>query len=137
MAVIAVTTERRAGETRVAAVPETVKKLIAAGFSVVVESGAGTAAMAHVDRWAGCDPGPVAPALSSGAGFVVVDEVDGRWEARLVDVTAPPDRAVCPVGLPSDDPPEPGVCRTSPAPLRPCPRPAGGPSPARTASQPP
>ncbi|WP_421933152.1 Re/Si-specific NAD(P)(+) transhydrogenase subunit alpha [Phenylobacterium sp.] len=44
MAVIAVTTERRAGETRVAAVPETVKKLIAAGFSVVVESGAGTAA---------------------------------------------------------------------------------------------
>ena len=44
MAVIAVTTERRAGETRVAAVPETVKKLIAAGFSVVVECGAGTAA---------------------------------------------------------------------------------------------
>ncbi|HQT53266.1 MAG TPA: Re/Si-specific NAD(P)(+) transhydrogenase subunit alpha [Phenylobacterium sp.] len=44
MAVVAVTTERRAGETRVAAVPETVKKLIAAGFSVVVESGAGTAA---------------------------------------------------------------------------------------------
>ncbi|HEX3365383.1 Re/Si-specific NAD(P)(+) transhydrogenase subunit alpha [Phenylobacterium sp.] len=44
MAVIAVTRERRAGETRVAAVPETVKKLIAAGFSVVVEAGAGTAA---------------------------------------------------------------------------------------------
>ena len=44
MAVIAVTKERRAGETRVAAVPETVKKLIAAGFSVVVEAGAGDAA---------------------------------------------------------------------------------------------
>ena len=44
MAVIAVTKERRAGETRVAAVPETVKKLIASGFSVVVEAGAGTAA---------------------------------------------------------------------------------------------
>jgi NAD(P) transhydrogenase subunit alpha len=44
MAVIAVTRERRAGETRVAAVPETVKKLIAAGFSVVVEAGAGLAA---------------------------------------------------------------------------------------------
>jgi NAD(P) transhydrogenase subunit alpha len=44
MAVIAVTKERRAGETRVAAVPETVKKLIAAGFSVTVETGAGTAA---------------------------------------------------------------------------------------------
>ena len=41
MAVIAVTKERRAGETRVAATPETVKKLIAAGFSVVVEAGAG------------------------------------------------------------------------------------------------
>jgi len=44
MAVIAVTRERHAGETRVAAVPETVKKLIAAGFSVVVEAGAGAAA---------------------------------------------------------------------------------------------
>ncbi|MGZ6020554.1 MAG: Re/Si-specific NAD(P)(+) transhydrogenase subunit alpha [Phenylobacterium sp.] len=44
MAVIAVTKERRAGETRVAAVPETVKKLIAAGFSVIVEAGAGLAA---------------------------------------------------------------------------------------------
>ncbi|HEX4712863.1 Re/Si-specific NAD(P)(+) transhydrogenase subunit alpha [Phenylobacterium sp.] len=44
MAVIAVTRERRAGETRVAAVPETVKKLIASGFSVVVEAGAGIAA---------------------------------------------------------------------------------------------
>jgi NAD(P) transhydrogenase subunit alpha len=44
MAVIAVTRERRAGETRVAATPETVKKLIAAGFSVTVESGAGLAA---------------------------------------------------------------------------------------------
>jgi proton-translocating NAD(P)+ transhydrogenase subunit alpha len=43
MAVIAVTKERRAGETRVAAVPETVKKLIAQGFSVVVEAGAGVA----------------------------------------------------------------------------------------------
>ena len=44
MALIAVTRERRAGETRVAAVPETVKKLIAAGFTVTVEAGAGTAA---------------------------------------------------------------------------------------------
>jgi NAD(P) transhydrogenase subunit alpha len=44
MAVIAVTRERRAGETRVAAVPETVKKLIAQGFSVMVEARAGSAA---------------------------------------------------------------------------------------------
>jgi NAD(P) transhydrogenase subunit alpha len=44
MSVIAVTKERRAGETRVAAVPETVKKLIGAGFSVVIEAGAGAGA---------------------------------------------------------------------------------------------
>ena len=44
MALIAVTKERRAGETRVAATPETVKKLIAAGFSVTVETGAGAGA---------------------------------------------------------------------------------------------
>src|SRR5579859_3221257 len=44
MAVIAVTRERRAGETRVAAVPETVKKLIASGFSVIIEAAAGEAA---------------------------------------------------------------------------------------------
>ncbi|PZQ62455.1 MAG: Re/Si-specific NAD(P)(+) transhydrogenase subunit alpha [Phenylobacterium zucineum] len=44
MPVIAVTKERRAGETRVAATPETVKKLIAAGYSVVVEAGAGAGA---------------------------------------------------------------------------------------------
>ena len=41
---IAVTRERRQGETRVAATPATVKKLCGAGFSVVVEAGAGAAA---------------------------------------------------------------------------------------------
>jgi NAD(P) transhydrogenase subunit alpha len=45
---IAVTKERRAGETRVAATPESVKKLIALGAQVVVETGAGTAA-AYID----------------------------------------------------------------------------------------
>ena len=44
MPVIAVTKERRAEETRVAATPESVKKLIVAGFSVTVEAGAGAAA---------------------------------------------------------------------------------------------
>jgi NAD(P) transhydrogenase subunit alpha len=44
MALIAVTKERRVGESRVAATPETVKKLIAAGFAVTVETGAGSAA---------------------------------------------------------------------------------------------
>jgi NAD(P) transhydrogenase subunit alpha len=41
---VAVTQERHADETRVAATPETVKKLIAAGFSVVIEAGAGASA---------------------------------------------------------------------------------------------
>ncbi|MEW5683746.1 MAG: Re/Si-specific NAD(P)(+) transhydrogenase subunit alpha [Pseudomonadota bacterium] len=44
MPVIAVTKERRAGETRVAATPETVKKFIAAGYSVVIEAGSGAGA---------------------------------------------------------------------------------------------
>jgi NAD(P) transhydrogenase subunit alpha len=44
MAVIAVIKERRAGETRVAAVPETVRKLIALGAEVVIEAGAGRSA---------------------------------------------------------------------------------------------
>jgi H+-translocating NAD(P) transhydrogenase subunit alpha len=44
MATIAITKERRASETRVAATPETVKKLIAQGFAVTVEAGAGATA---------------------------------------------------------------------------------------------
>ncbi|HEY5412093.1 MAG TPA: Re/Si-specific NAD(P)(+) transhydrogenase subunit alpha [Caulobacteraceae bacterium] len=44
MARIAVTRERRDDETRVAATPETVKKLSALGFSVIVETGAGVGA---------------------------------------------------------------------------------------------
>jgi NAD(P) transhydrogenase subunit alpha len=41
MAIAAVTKERRAAETRVALTPDAVKKLIAQGFSVIVEAGAG------------------------------------------------------------------------------------------------
>ena len=40
-ATIAVVKERRTGETRVAATPESVKKLLGLGFAVVVETGAG------------------------------------------------------------------------------------------------
>ena len=42
--IIAIPKERRAGETRVAATPETVKKLKGLGLDVVVESGAGAGA---------------------------------------------------------------------------------------------
>ncbi len=41
---LAVLKERRAGEARVAATPDTVKKLIGLGLSVAVEAGAGVAA---------------------------------------------------------------------------------------------
>ncbi len=44
MPVLAVTKERRAGETRVAVTPDAAKKLIALGFDVVIEAGAGLAA---------------------------------------------------------------------------------------------
>jgi len=43
-ATVAIVTERRAGETRVAATPDSVKKLIGLGLTCVVEAGAGSAA---------------------------------------------------------------------------------------------
>ena len=49
---VAVTQERHAGETRVAATPETVKKLIASGCEVVIESGAGLKAAYPDDQYA-------------------------------------------------------------------------------------
>jgi NAD(P) transhydrogenase subunit alpha len=49
---VAVTQERHAGETRVAATPETVKKLIASGCEVAVESGAGLKAAYPDDQYA-------------------------------------------------------------------------------------
>ncbi|HEX3486326.1 MAG TPA: NAD(P)(+) transhydrogenase (Re/Si-specific) subunit alpha, partial [Micropepsaceae bacterium] len=42
--IVAVPKERRGGETRVAATPETVKKLKGLGLDIVVEAGAGEAA---------------------------------------------------------------------------------------------
>ncbi|HEV2365110.1 MAG TPA: Re/Si-specific NAD(P)(+) transhydrogenase subunit alpha [Caulobacteraceae bacterium] len=44
MAILAVTRERRAGETRVAATPESARKLAGLGLTVRIESGAGEAA---------------------------------------------------------------------------------------------
>ena len=41
---LAVTTETRPGERRVALVPEVVKKLVGTGWEVCVQSGAGTEA---------------------------------------------------------------------------------------------
>jgi NAD(P) transhydrogenase subunit alpha len=48
---LAIPKERRPNELRVAATPDTVKKLIALGFDVVVESGAGTASSITDDAY--------------------------------------------------------------------------------------
>jgi H+-translocating NAD(P) transhydrogenase subunit alpha len=63
---IAVLKERRAGEMRVAATPESVKKLIGLGHTVAVEAGAGVAAGVRDEdyRAAGATVGSAAEALS-------------------------------------------------------------------------
>jgi NAD(P) transhydrogenase subunit alpha len=69
---LAVLKERRAGETRVAATPETVKKLIQLGLTVVVEAGAGAgASIGDADYTAaGAEIGQGAQAVLTGAGVV-------------------------------------------------------------------
>ena len=63
---IGIPTESRPGETRVAATPETVKKLVAQGHSVLVQSGAGVKASAVDDAYAAAGAGIVdAPAAFS------------------------------------------------------------------------
>ncbi len=64
---IGIPAETRQGETRVAATPETIKKLIAAGHKVVVQSGAGVPASLPDDAFAavGAEIGSAADALGS------------------------------------------------------------------------
>ncbi len=71
---LAVLKERRAGETRVAATPETVKKLLGLGLtSVAVEAGAGLASgiTDAAYREAGAEIAPDAAAALAGAGIVL------------------------------------------------------------------
>ncbi|MEY3899376.1 MAG: hypothetical protein RI962_531, partial [Pseudomonadota bacterium] len=62
---IGIPAETRQGETRVAATPETIKKLIAAGHKVVVQSGAGVPASLPDDAFAavGAEIGAAADAF--------------------------------------------------------------------------
>jgi NAD(P) transhydrogenase subunit alpha len=80
---IAVTRERRQGETRVAAVPETVKKLVGSGFAVAVEAGAGAgASFADEDyRAAGAEIAPTLEAALKGADILF--KVRGPSEEEL------------------------------------------------------
>jgi NAD(P) transhydrogenase subunit alpha len=69
---IAVVAETAAGERRVSAIPETVKKLVALGAQVAVEAGAGVAASVGDDAFqaAGATIGDRA-ATVAGAGIVL------------------------------------------------------------------
>ncbi|WP_232496350.1 NAD(P) transhydrogenase subunit alpha [Novosphingobium kaempferiae] len=84
---IAVLRERDPGETRVSATPETVRKFIALGASVAVESGAGLAAsISDGDyRGAGAEVGPVETVL---AGAQIVFGVQGP-DVALLGAVAP------------------------------------------------
>jgi NAD(P) transhydrogenase subunit alpha len=65
---IAVLKERRDGETRVAATPETVKKLVAGGHAVAVEAGAGAGAAIPDDQFAAAGATIAADAAQALAG---------------------------------------------------------------------
>src|SRR3954453_6547007 len=67
---IGVPRETRARETRVAATPTTVSKLLALGYEVVVEAGAGTAASFLDDAYA--------------AAGATVGTADDAWQADVV-----------------------------------------------------
>jgi NAD(P) transhydrogenase subunit alpha len=76
-ATIAVTRERRAGETRVAATPDTVKKLSALGYRVVVEAGAGVSAAVPDAEYASAGAEVVPTAAAALADGDVVLKVRG------------------------------------------------------------
>jgi NAD(P) transhydrogenase subunit alpha len=83
---LAVLKERRPAETRVAATPDTVKKLIGLGLTVAVESGAG--AMASISdaefAAAGAEIAPDAASVLSGAGTVFAVQTPGVEERALI-----------------------------------------------------
>jgi len=88
---IAIPKEIVDGERRVAAVPETCKKLIKAGFEVAVEAGAGTASSIPDQEFlsAGAVISDNAVALLAGADFVLkvqhpVHHPSGRHEAEML-----------------------------------------------------
>ncbi len=83
---LAIIKERRAGEARVAATPDTVKKLVALGLTVAVEAGAGlSAALADEDfRAAGAEIAPDAVAALRGAGIVFAVQAPEPAELALV-----------------------------------------------------
>jgi NAD(P) transhydrogenase subunit alpha len=83
---LAVLKERRDAETRVAATPDTIKKLIGLGLTVAVEAGAGaTASISDADfAAAGAEIAPDAAAALSGAGIVFAVQTPNPEERALI-----------------------------------------------------
>src|SRR5689334_25346357 len=83
---LAVLKERRASETRVAAVPETVKKLIGLGLSVAIETGAGLTASITDQEYAaaGAEIAPDAASALNGAGVVFAVRLPEPQERALI-----------------------------------------------------
>lgn len=81
--IIAVPTETRVGETRVAVIPEIAKRLVDQGWDVVVQSGAGTAAKFSDEAFkeAGARIAPDASATISGANMIVKVNAPDATEA--------------------------------------------------------
>ncbi len=83
---LAVLKERRASETRVAAVPDTVKRLIALGLTVAVAAGAGAGASIPDAEFtaAGAELAPDAAAALAGAGIVFAVQVPLPEQLALI-----------------------------------------------------
>ena len=83
---LAVVTERRAHETRIAVTADTVKRLIALGLSVAVEAGAGAAASLPDGELAaaGAEIAPDAAAALAGAGVVFAAQMPDAATRALI-----------------------------------------------------
>jgi NAD(P) transhydrogenase subunit alpha len=83
---LAVLKERRLAETRVAATPDTVKKLIGLGLTVAVESGAGgTASISDAEfAAAGAEIAPDAASALAGAGVVFAVQTPDAEQRALI-----------------------------------------------------
>ena len=87
LAVLAVTKERR-GESRVAATPETVRKLTGLGFSVVIESGSGVLASYGDADYAAAGAEVVGDGLAALSRADVLFKVRGPSEAEVAVLKA-------------------------------------------------
>jgi H+-translocating NAD(P) transhydrogenase subunit alpha len=83
---LAVLKERRPAETRVAATPDTIKKLVALGLTVAVETGAGASASISDTEFAaaGAEIAPDAAATLNGAGIVFAVQTPAAEERALI-----------------------------------------------------